>query len=326
METFDISSLKIPACHFVKNEDRMIYVRKPDQLIIPNQSLDLINLPTGLVRLSDNQILKYLSDILTDEMRIKRINGVEDNMECLCCDYCSTLIDISSEHYFYCIECNQDMCVQCEEETTEEIAKAHGAKMWFLRAQSLEECRAHGLIKRTGKISCIEDRYCDECNKTIMNTEDRYANDEDQDLCMNCSVTCKNLITEWNLNFIPASQIDADELSANIEEYNMFGSMIDWIPIYKDNDDDMILLCCNPLNKFYNRCALTCYDDHGRSGFYTCKSTDTIQNLVNEFSGSKLIVNTEVSKESNESEESEDSYIKGIKKLMENRLMPTHYG
>jgi len=146
-----------------------------------------------------------------------------------------------------------------------------------------------------------------------MSIEERYTNDEDLDLCMNCSIKCKNLIIEWYLNFVPALQIDADELSAKIEEYNMFGSMLDWIPIYGDNENDMILLCCNPKNKFYNRCALTCYDNHGRSGFYTCKSSDTIQHLVNEFSGAKT-------------DKSEDPYCNGIKKLMENRSMPTYYG
>jgi len=102
MKIFDISSLNIPAIHFVKNEDRAIYVRKPDQLVIPNQLLDL---PVGLVRLSDDQILGYLSDILTDNMRIIVINGLEDDMDYIRCDYCLTRINIPSEHYFCCIEC-----------------------------------------------------------------------------------------------------------------------------------------------------------------------------------------------------------------------------
>ena len=81
------------------------------------------------------------------------------------------------------------------------------------------------------------------------------------------------------------------------EEKTHFGSIYDWIPIYKGLDG-LILICANPDNSYFKRFCLCCRDDHERCGWYTCSEKETIESLLNE----------------------------SIVSLMIDRNMPTYYG
>ena len=74
----------------------------------------------------------------------------------------------------------------------------------------------------------------------------------------------------------PKGWVFRDFPGEKIPDYN-FGSILDWIPIMRHNEDsetlDYLLFNTNKKSKYYHTVALMCEDDHGRRGCFCVKGT-----------------------------------------------------
>jgi hypothetical protein len=65
------------------------------------------------------------------------------------------------------------------------------------------------------------------------------------------------------------------------------GSMLDWIPLIKDDKaEHLVLMCLNKENKWYGKLAFGCFDDHGRYGIFI-SPRDTLEAIIEECAGMK---------------------------------------
>jgi hypothetical protein len=315
------SSVWIPKC-----------LEKPVDLPINN----------GLKKVSDEDVLHYFTDVLQQNVRIMVINNNYTSYESVC-DYCHDFYSIENK-YYYCANCYKDMCTLCYDETSEEIALQNGAKNWRLRKDILDICRKQHVVKEKHKNMFP---FCDGCSSKLNIIIPFYSNRvKDIDYCVKC---CKSdIIDKYDL-------LKKFVTQADIEEYNNFGNILDWVPLYMEFPEDeeaYMLQCLNPENKFYKRIALACSDDHGRFGFYTCNQTDTLSLLLDEYNKFKRETDdrlkryaekknksvTELKEDGNQSDESDDSAISDycdgwgkvyntpLRQMMTQRNMHTHFG
>jgi hypothetical protein len=130
-----------------------------------SKNIEIPNLYGKLTTLGSKQdIENFIDDILNDKINISIINGIicVRNESSLFCSYCH-VEQLYAEKYYYCLNCDLDMCALCFSEKTEEIAKKNGAKKYYLRKVLLWQCfQNHHLQKRYIKIP----RSVDECEKT----------------------------------------------------------------------------------------------------------------------------------------------------------------
>lgn len=61
---------------------------------------------------------------------------------------------------------------------------------------------------------------------------------------------------------------DDDITSSEKQLLDEFGSFMDWYPIYKDSEDNIILYNINKDSKFYQKICLSIYDNHTREGMF----------------------------------------------------------
>lgn len=108
-------------------------IYKPEILEKPISTPEI----NGLKRLSDAKIMKYFRGLLQDDQRVLTLNGTYDYSG-VGCDYCPGRIYRS---YYYCYDCNKDMCDKCFPEINEEIALKNGAENWHTRKDALAVCR-----------------------------------------------------------------------------------------------------------------------------------------------------------------------------------------
>jgi hypothetical protein len=201
-------------------------------------------------------------------MRINHINGVDISFfsfGSLYCDYCN--VSIKDKEYYYCWDCVKDMCILCFEETDEEKAIANGAKNFKKRQDSLKECRQHLLKKRDYPVTT----FCDVCNDVIIDNQLYSLDIVNSDLCLKCEKTDKGqeIIKDKSLKLVK-NKIPMDSCE--------FGSMLDWIPVIKNKDQDMILLNMNPDSKYYEKVCLMAIDNHGRQG-YSIVTNDNFEKI-----------------------------------------------
>lgn len=154
------------------------------------------------------------------------------------------------------------MCQYCFEETSEEIAAAHGAKTWDQRKNKLEACRQHGLVKITPRDS----RVCDVCQKDI--DDPSWLQSGDIDICDACSSA-----EGWqDENFKDLEFIRVAQPTIYRCDGSGFGSLLDWVPFAvstdKDNDDAFLLINLNPESPSYQNITTAIFDDHGRCGYF----------------------------------------------------------
>lgn len=253
-----------------------------------------------------SEIKQYFDKDLR-RLDIRMINGevLDEFGMCRQCDYCR-FNEINGGYFKYCNECRMDMCNMCYEETSEEIALKNGAKNWKKRKDKLEECRGHDLVEK----QMNRDAYCDDCKDTI--TSDSWWYDgKKHDVCQDCYENKKEDLLELKL----FKNVPKDE------QIN-FGSFCDWIPILKDEEENMILVNLNKSSKYYDWICFLSVDNHGRIGFFTeDEKLNIVLEKIREFK-------TELDKEY----EGKDtcswdySYSLPIKKYMKSKNMEIHYG
>lgn len=279
---------------------------------------------------------EYFNSILNDDMRIKIINGIPTNFdyECLYCDYCGSSIgSLNKENeisngYWRCWCCQKDMCNLCHSEINETIAAQNGAQNYHLRKDKIQTClgisnegNPHKMQKRSNENFAL--RCCDLCNEEIDIT-DKFRWSEDilnynsKDICQKCSNTPNGMhhILLWKMQ-----EIDMNKTLNSIWNNCEFGSMMDWIPIYKDDEYNMILINCNPNSPYHNEICLVACDDHGRSGYFTIKVD---LNVLLE--GMEMFYKEACCQLKESNEEDRIKYLSPIQVLMHSFNIPTYYG
>ena len=298
---------------YIKNDgDNLINVKLPYKY---SEVLYDFNIPESHRKYFINDIINYFNDIINNGARITFVNGVNMSCydsQCYYCDYCHG--NIKSD-YYYCYDCHNDMCHLCYIETSEEIALANGAKNYHKRQDKLTKCQNFHKIKlRKLNNSAI----CDLCGNHIF-TFNRYHNQNDYDLCLDCSQidSGKIQIIEQNLQLVD-NILSCDQCD--------FGSLIDWIPLIQDCEGNMILINANKDSQFHYKYAFASIDDHGRTGFYIIWEETSITELITEIN---LIIEKRKKKHINNGGELStmwDDCNLPIKKMMVKRNMKVYYG
>jgi len=220
-------------------------------------------------------IHRYFIGILNDQRRIMVVNDQPLYgpifFPTIRCDYCRVSDELWSYH---CDECNKDMCSLCYKERTEEIALANGAKKWSDRKDALLACFQH---EKEGKFSEkeIDTReisiYCDICGK--LSRYDRRSvwscnRRGGKDICLSClnSETKKQQVRELMENTVGTWKFVDFSLKNDI------GSILDWVPILYDSDDNGVLYNMNPDSSRYHEVVLSAMDNHDREGYFSYSS------------------------------------------------------
>lgn len=299
---------------------------KGDKLIdengyIINDERDLINVkipniysslpPTDLI-VPHGHHLMMIDDIkkhqigLFNNDRIKIINGVNTSIE-YHNDYDKYYCTSCSHHlenlcYYYCYDCQYDLCDYCKVQNNV--------------AEKIDHTSHHLVNRKINNLHfcdslCVDDM--DSMDKPIISSK-KYSNGI-YNMCLKCSETSIGMTTihENQLKLI-------DNHMPN--NYCDFGSLMDWIPIIRDSEHDLVLINFNPESEYHGKFALCSVDDHGRGGYYTLWEKTSIQKIIDEIQSILIESNSKQS----QSTGWDAFYELPIKTMMERRNMQIHYG
>ena len=327
----NLNNMNLPKKQNIINndeDDNLIDVTPPEQYSELTEIINSESLPDGHYLLGIEQIKEYFDHILSNDSRIRMINGLvmngENESASYYCDYYRTSV---GDDYYYCLDCNNDMCNLCFAETSEAIAKANGAKNYAKRKDKLSLCQTkHTLKKRQLSLPAICD-FCEgktnqkeDIDTDIIVTSHRYHGDNDYDLCLVCSETKegKALIAKKKLQLI------RNNLACHGCD---FGSLLDWVPIIGDTENNYVLVNLNSESPYHHKYALSACDNHGRQGYYTIWDKKSIVPIIEKLN--KITAeNNENScdKKDNHNCEWEKINEPPIKIYMKEKNMRTHYG
>lgn len=242
--------------------------------------------------------------------------------------------------YWYCNECNMDMCTLCKDEDSVDKAEENNAKRWHERKHALEACRKHGLKERkVPEQDPLAECTCNICGEHVLDASQNgewFENrEQDWDVCLTCSETDqgKTELVERKMtkHVLPESHLKPSGDA-------MFGSLLDWIPLIESTEEKhLVLQNLNPASPWHLKFALMAVDGHGRCGYFTlwqpitlaeiCAEMETISKNKNK--KRKLKPEHAASKEEecdDESELEESHNDDAIPKMMNKRHMKIYYG
>ena len=166
-----------------------------------------------------------------------------------------------NQPWIYCFHCHKDMCHLCHEEINEEIAIKNGAVNYKKREKQLNICRNNNLLYQRDL------RYiqCDICKEKIVENNIIYTKlikNSTYDVCEKCY-----------LNNEEAKQIVISDNFKKTEyrkmfDYSNINSLLYWIPIIKDNNNNLVLINLNPEDENYKKICLVNIDITDRTGYY----------------------------------------------------------
>ena len=289
-----------------------------------------------LSRVDSLFINRYFDEVMNGDIRVCIINGVPTHMDfsALFCDYCGGHIGESHKSrddcYWRCWDCQKDMCDLCHGEVDEAAALSNGAVNYALRRDALALCldgnisissrgsserpSVHKIQRRVNR--SFDYRRCDIC-ENIISDDSRWGN-KDKDVCKACSLTPDGLDFIENMGLW---EFTMKEVWDNTE----FGSMMDWVPVYKDSGDgeSMILMNCKSDSSLFGRICLSAGDDHGRYGFFTVDSSFKMSDLFEKMEAAYKIKCDELIQDDSQSQ---IEYVTPIQELMNSLGIPTYYG
>lgn len=222
-------------------------------------------LPNEYVKFDINLILDYFEYIFkSDQSNIKLINDVICGEQIYGCDYCMQKIDIS-DIYFHCLMCRTDVCSNC---------RLNSSSNEFNQSKELKNClNNHNLISRSTYKSikctyCLTNIYA---NMAYVSTSNYY----NSNVCLECA----NI--NGGLDYISSLNLSLKQIPS-IYDQTGFGSILDWIPLITDNENNLILINLNPTSLNCNKLALSCIDDLGNRGYYQISKSQTLNELLDE--------------------------------------------
>lgn len=246
----------------VMDDETEIYAKFP----LAYEDLPELHDINGFTRLDEKDIEKFFMDILNNDVRITSFEGIDSDpwFPGCSCDYCHTFSESGS--FRRCIVCNLDMCNKCFGETSEEIT---------VKKDMVEECRKHELLTIVFPSRNVQ---CDVCEKVFL-SEDRYSNIEDKvDMCLEC------LDTEKGKELREKHKLKLCKRDKTIQEQIGYGSVFNWVPLYKDEENNMLLYNAVTGSDNYGKFSFMSCDDHGRCGFSIIRYTNDINDLGEELS------------------------------------------
>lgn len=283
-----------------ENEGTSVGVKVPDR----HSTIADFDAPDEHEKYTKDDVYQYFNNL--SDGRFCLIEGVTmDYTGGYDCDYCKVTI---VGKRFYCRQCIKDMCKLCHSETSEEIAIGNGAKNYKNRAEALATCRSHTLVERN---DVMPYRSCNVCQKYI-GSNAHWHNDNDYDLCMTCA-DGSALIEQHGLTYI--------ESESPFKESG-FGSMLDWVPVLRDSEYNLVLYNINIDSEHHRRYCLSSVDDHGRRGYFVVYDVSTIDEILAELN--KIVI--ELKEGAKYLDKWDKFYNMPIKVMMNNRGMPFHYG
>lgn len=272
-------------------------------------------LPAQLIATDNSFRDEYFESILQSDMRIKFINGICTHMDyrCLHCDYCNSNIgnfNKKNQGYWRCWDCQLDMCNLC-------YSNINGCDKQFGRDK--RECITHKFQKRIN----VTAKRCNLCDNKIWgnirwsdnvseNVSDVGDVSDSKDVCEQCASKSSGMqyIYTWKLQQIETNR----ELLLSWENMQ-FGSMMDWIPICKDQECGLLLMNCNPESDLFERMCLATCNYYGAFGYFTVPSEYTIQMLLNKMS--ETFDTACVKLKESACEEDRNKFLSPIQTLME---------
>lgn len=148
--------------------------------------------------------------------------------------------------------------------------------------------------------------YCDVCKEYVENGDYNYCYVCHCDICENCITSHEH-----------TENLRKRTIDGNPCIICEFGSLLDWVPVVIDEDDNMILVNANPESQYHGKYALSSIDCHGRRGYYTIWESTTLDTLTAEMSTFPKIID----------DNGWDSfYAMPIKMMMIKRKMHVYYG
>ena len=244
--------------------------------------------PPGHSKVSSEDRNQYMQSLKYN--RICNIDGfIFDSMAISCnkCNYSSW----DDFYWFYCNDCRMTICCKC----------------------CNEFCHDHNQFKilESGTV------FCDLCDEQITNSAYKRG---DMDLCLQCSEK------DHGIEYIKKNNLEKIESDIHrLFPTKSFGSLLEWVPIIKDNDGNMVLLNCCADSPRLGKIALFSGDDHGRVGIFQVdhKLEDILQKLDDLNSKWKSTYGDIDKKNVNGWE---PFYERPIKKLLEEYGYPITYG
>lgn len=225
-------------CEFPEESEKIIEIwptiKSIDGLFIDNHKEHKL--------LSNEDIISYFLEIFDDNVLIAYLNGVYPGKSGIIrCDICRKETIKLHEKYFYCFGCCTNICEGC-----------------FGNSLKCGGCEDnYGNIYKIQKRENISARICDFCAKIII--PDRFYSVGCENYCGKC-VKIDNISAEPGDYACPA-------------DYSGFGSILDYIPIISDSEDDYVLINVNLESEFYGKICLMSTDSEGSSGYHVTEYT-----------------------------------------------------
>ena len=214
---------------YISNKNyNCLYVKHNDSLRLSCEIIDVSIAQIkndNLIKLNEIDIYNYFNNILeyrlgnehifnniSEYINIHSINGYnlsyyESHYNC---SYCKSYID---NNYFYCLYCHKNICNGCYTDT--------------IHCNIDHKRKIKSRLLATSKNYLL---YCDGCDVVIIKQYySKKVQDNTYDLCIKC------------YNNKPDQELEKYEYILPADNCN-FGTIIDWIPILKDNKNDLLLL------------------------------------------------------------------------------------
>jgi hypothetical protein len=219
-------------------------------------------LPPKHHQLTFDDIITYFKEIRSGILRVVAINklllsDIGDSRHCDCGD-CRSSGSILDETYYYCRDCNQDMCLSCYDKT--------------------DQHHSHILVKRHRP----QLFYCDMCpNGNIIVGLHKYHGDGNYDMCLKCAQM------ESGQLMIKEKQLCMMDLNLACNTCS-FGSLLDWVPLLSDDEGNKILFNANPKSDYHQQYALCTRVRHGVLYYYSLVKPTEINSLIDEVRESSI--------------------------------------
>ena len=250
----------------VTNYDSIFDITKPSNLLSLPELLPIL----GLHISESNETLYNYCDMIT---LIDGIGPECDGCNIYTCDFCMN--DCESQ-YYYCYDCHNDICNLCYENQNI-LCKQHDVR-YREPIYSFVRCYQCNQVILDDTLYGV-----DEHRNTIYSYDKQPSNESDDDvftLCIKCSKTEKGqiIINEKSLLMIKNNIISLCDCSD-------FGSIDDWVQIYYDDMNNMILFNVNVDAKLAGKYAITgSYDKYSSVFCFSLNlQLDQIKEKLEEF-------------------------------------------